>query len=181
MFSIKRRRVVAAVSAVVAVLAIAGAAFAYFTSTGSTTGTANVGSVSGTGQFTVADSSVPAPLYPGSGSFGITGTITNSTSANLGLGTATVNITAPTVASGAAAGSQPCSASDFAMTAATGSGWSVTNSGDTATYNYAANNELGTGKSTGFPTGLTLAMVDQSYNQDNCEGAKVNWTDGVTS
>jgi hypothetical protein len=181
MFSTKRRRVISVVGAAVAVLAIAGAAFAYFTSTGSTTGTATVGSVNPAGQFTVADRSVPAALYPGTGSFPITGTITNPTKANLGLATATVNITAPTVAGGAAAGSQACSASDFALSVASGSGWQLSNSNDTATYSYANANELANGANTPIPTGLTVSMVDQSYNQDNCEGATVNWTDGATS
>jgi hypothetical protein len=175
-----RKRFVLPLAAVVALVVAAGA-YAYFTSTGTTTGTGAVGTVASTGAFTVSDTTVPVTLYPGTGSFAFAGTITNPSAANLGLGTVVISITAPTVASSAPAEPHACSASDFALTAGSGSGWVLSNGGDTATYTYSANNELNNGQHVSFPTGLSVSMVDGAYNQDNCEGATLNWSDSVSS
>jgi hypothetical protein len=168
-----RKRYIGAL-AVIAVLAMAGAAIAYFTSSGSGNGSASVGKSTG---YVVTDTSTPVKLYPGTGSFGISGTINNPGSANQGLGSLTVTITAPTGMTNPGDPTHPCSANDFALTGS--SGWVA--SGDTATYTYPSGNELNSGVTVGFPAGLSISMVDQSYNQDNCQGAKVNWTDSAQS
>jgi hypothetical protein len=172
-----RKRFLGALS-VIAVLAAAGAAIAYFTSSGSGTGTASVGNSS---NFIVSDTSTPVTLYPGTGSFGIAGTINNPGSANQGLGTLTVTINAPTGMTNPGDASHPCSASDFALTGTGGSGWVVAAGGDSATYTYSSGNELNHGATVGFPAGLSVSMVDHNYDQDNCQGATVNWTDSAQS
>jgi hypothetical protein len=173
------KRLIAALS-VVGVLAVAGAAFAFFTASGSGTGSATVGSAT---SFVVTDTSVPVTLYPGTGSFPVTGTIMNQDASNEGLGSATVTVNAPTDTGSVAPGdpNHVCSAADYALTAAAGSGWTVAGNGDSASYAYSAGNEIDHGVTDQFPTGLSISMVDQNYNQDNCEGATVNWTDGASS
>ena len=171
-----KKRLIGAFS-VVAVLAAAGAAFAYFSTSGSGNGSATVGSPT---TFVVTDTSTPVTLYPGTGSFSLTGTIKNQDASNEGLASASVTITAPTVAAGApTVAGHACGAGDFTLTAAAGSGWTA--SGDTATYSFPAGNEIAHNSTQAFPTGLTVSMVDQGYNQNNCQGATVNWTDGASS
>jgi hypothetical protein len=170
-----KKRLIGAVS-LIAVLAMAGGAYAYFTSSGSGNGTGSVGMSS---PFTVNDTSTPVTLYPGTGSFSIAGTVNNPGSANQGLGSLTVTITSPTPGSNPGDPTHPCSASDFALSG--GSGWVVAGGGDSATYTYPSGNELDHGATVNFPTGLSISMVDRSYDQDNCQGATVNWTDSAQS
>ena len=169
----------AAALIVVGSLVVAGGAYAYFTSTGSGSGSGTVGKSTG---FTVTDTSVPVTLYPGTGSFSVAGTVLNGGSANQGLATLTTTINAPTVASGApVVTGHACGAGDFALSAANNSGWVISNNGGTATYTYSANNELAAGASVSYPGGLSIAMVDQQYDQDNCQGATANWTTVASS
>ena len=170
-----RKRVVAALS-LIAVLAVAGGAYAYFTARAR--GMAAEQSACQTG-YVVTDTSTPVTLYPGTGSFGITGTVNNPGAANQGLGSLTVAITSPTPGSNPGDPSHPCSASDFALSG--GSGWVVASGGDSATYTYPSGNELDHAATVNFPTGLSISMVDRDYDQDNCQGATVNWTDSAQS
>jgi hypothetical protein len=178
---ISSRRRVAAVTTIGA-LVVAAAAFAYFTSSGSGTGSATVGSAAA---FTYQDTTVASPLYPGQGSEAISGNFTNSGSGNELLNTITVTITAPTVASPAPAGSDsahPCSAGDFTLSSTAGSGWTVASGGQSAVYTPA--NDLapnGVQAYGGSSNGLSLSMVDQSYNQNNCQGAKANFSVAASS
>jgi len=173
-----KKRVVIALS-VVGVLAAAGGAYAYFTSTGSTTGTASVGTA---GSWGVSDSTAAASLYPGAGSESIQGTVTNGGNGHQQLNTITVTINAPTVASGApTVAGHACSASDFALSSASGSGWTVAPDGLSATYQ--PNTDLASGGTFAFGGAghaLTLSMIDQAYDQGNCEGATANFTEAAS-
>ena len=169
-----KKRVIGVVTAIAA-LALAAGAFAYFTSTGNTTATGSVGKAS---QWTVADSSTPSTLYPGQGSFAIAGSVTNAGSGNQGLNSLTVTITAPTN-TGTISTEAACTASDFALSSATGSGWTIGSGGDSATYTWSTPVDLHPAGVQSYPTGLSISMNDLSHPQDNCQGAIVNWGDAV--
>jgi hypothetical protein len=168
-----KKRVLIALT-VVGALAAAGGAYAYFTATASQNGTATVG---GAGSWSVTDTTAAATLYPGQGSEAIQGTVKNTGSGNQQLNTITVTITAPTVAAGAPTPGHACSATDFALSTTSGSGWTVAAGGQSATYNPAQNlSPTGT-----FPfNGLSLGMVDQTYDQGNCQGATAKFTEAVS-
>jgi hypothetical protein len=169
-----KKRVIAAVTAIAA-LALAAGAFAYFTSTGSTTGTGSVGNAT---QWTVADSSTPSTLYPGQGSFAIAGSVTNASSGNQGLNSLTVTINAPTN-TGTISSEAACTAADFALSSASGSGWTVATGGDSATYTWSPADDLASSGTQAYPSGLSISMNDLTHAQDNCQGATVNWGDSV--
>jgi hypothetical protein len=169
-----KKRVLIALT-VVGVLAVAGGAYAYFTSTGSANATATVGSA---GSWGVTDSTVAATLYPGQGSEAVKGTVTNNGSGNQQLNTITVTINAPTVAAGAPVVSgHPCSATDFALSTTTGSGWTVAGNGQSATY--SPNQDLAPNGTFNF-SGLSLSMVDQTYDQGNCQGATAKYSEAAS-
>jgi hypothetical protein len=175
MFRLLKKKRVFIPLGVVASLAIAAGAFAYFTSTGSGTGSATVGSPA---NWTVTDTSTPVTLYPGAGSFAVTGTVVNPTGgAHQLLSTLTVTIGAPT-GTGTDSSIAACTAADFALTSANSSGWVISNGGDTATYTWT-NNDLAAGASQAFPTGLSISMNDLAHDQGNCQTATVHWTDAA--
>jgi hypothetical protein len=163
-----RKRFIGALS-VIAVLAAAGAAIAYFTSTGTGTGSATVGSAS---NWTVAQTGTSGgPLYPdptiGSGPNIVTDTYTVT---NPGKGSQNLKKVVISVANadGSAWSSRTdttkpaCTAHDFSVGGqAVGSSWTdMTIAGD-----YTA------GSSQSAP--VTVQMIDNGANQDNCQGVTV--------
>ena len=173
-----KKRTLFAVS-LVAALAITGGAIAYFTSTsGSGTGSGTVGSATA---WTVAPSAFTGgPLFPGAGTETGNVKVTNASSGNQLLTTITATIAAPTNIG--TDGSLPaCTAADFTLEAG-GTAWVVASDGQSATYavnGTAGTDEAGTSSgSAGSATSpdLTLAMIDASRNQNNCQGATANVT-----
>src|SRR5581483_6611693 len=140
---------------VVAAAAAIGA-YAYFSAQGTGTGHATVGS---TTAWTVTPDAITGDLYPGQGTDPATGTVTNNSNGNQNLYRIDATIVAPTVAGGAAAGDQACSASDFALEqTSNSSAWVI----DTATTAHllVTGQDLAPGDS--YPwSGLNVKMVDQ--------------------
>jgi hypothetical protein len=170
---LKKKKVYVPLTGLV-VLALAAGAFAYFTSTGSGTGSAAVG---GASNWTVTDTSSAVTLYPGSGSFAVAGGVTNPAGGgNQLLSTLTVKLGAPTNA-GTNSNLPACTAADFALSAPSGSGWTVSSDGDSASYTF--NKDVASGSSVNFPSGLSVSMNDLQQDQGNCQGATVNWTDNA--
>lgn len=171
-----RKRVIAALS-LIAVLAVAGGAYAYFTNNGgSATGGGSVGTSSPWN--VTATAFTGGPLYPGTGTEAGTATATNASPGNQKLTTITATIAAPTNTGTVSTGdlSHLCSAADFTLN--TSSGWVVAGNGQSATY--AVNtDEAGTSPGpagSATTSSLSISMVDQNYNQNNCEGATPNVT-----
>jgi len=166
------------------VLGGAGAALAYFTSTGSGSGTGSVGTASNWAVTNVATSG--GALYPGTGSNAVSADVQNPGSANQGLSALTVTVDAPTNtdSSGNYSGEAACTAADFALS---GTGWVISNGGDTATYSNATPVDIAAGDyvisdadggataGNALPS-LTLTMNDLSHAQDQCQGATTNVT-----
>ncbi len=164
-----RKRYIGAL-AVIAVLAMAGAAVAFFTSTGNGTGSATVGSA---GPWTVGESGTPTggPLYPdaaiGTGHIQTDGyTVTNAGSGSQNLNKVVISVANSDGSAWSSSTNNPskpaCTANDFSVGgAATGTAWTDNSlAGD-----YVAG---------AFKSGtVTVQMIDNSKNQDNCQGVTV--------
>jgi hypothetical protein len=168
-FSFKKKLVVgAAAAAVIAGTSIG--AFAYFTSSGTGSGSATVGSATA---WTVGETGTPTggPLYPDASIGGSNVQTDSYTVTNGGSGSQNLTNVVIKVAKGdgspwssQADGSKPaCTASDFSVGGqAVGSAWT-----DTA---LAGDFTAGQSKSTGS---VTVEMIDNGANQDNCQGVIV--------
>ncbi|HWE55773.1 MAG TPA: hypothetical protein VG435_09680 [Acidimicrobiales bacterium] len=185
-----RYKIGAGVATAAAVVAGGGAAFAYFTTTGSNTGTASTG-VAGTWDVENVATAGGA-LYPAQGSDTISAQVQNPTGhGNQGLKSLVVTVNAPsnTNSSGNFTNEAACTAADYALNAANGSGWVVSNAGDTATYTNNSAQDVAAGDyvlgaadggttagQNALPTGLTLSMNDLAHAQDQCQSATINLT-----
>lgn len=175
-------------------LGMAGAAFAFFTSTGTGTGSATTGSAS---QYTVSSTAdTSGDLVPNDGiltattagkgvvdtvSFTVKNNSAGSESLNqivVSVGTATG--TAPNQTEGnwtagtASTGEAVCGSNDFSVGgAAEGDG--VTAGSGAFTINHSVDPTLPDDLAGGatYSGSVTLQMVDNSLNQDNCEGVTV--------
>lgn len=180
---IKSKKGIALLGVLVVAAVAAFGAYAYFTSTGQGTGTATTGSAT---QFSVhqdayttdtpAGSVVPVPLFPGNGVQQLSGTVKNVGSGNQQLAQVKVTITAPSN-TGSIVGDPACTAADYALTTAGGSGWTIAADGLSATKAYV--NDLAPNAVQAF-SGINLTMLDRqdavgppavNGNQDNCQGA----------
>jgi hypothetical protein len=165
--------------AVLAVLAVAVisavGAYAYFTSTGTGTGTGKVGTAAG---WNVTPASESSNLYPYSAAAltaddtlytALTGgSVKNDGSGQQSLHQVVATIQTPP----SAAGTGPaCAVSDFSLYAPTGSDWVVAAGGASATL--TPNDDLAPSASHSL-NGLSIAMVDNSANQDRCQGQTVS-------
>jgi hypothetical protein len=164
-----KKRALIAIS-VIAVLATAGSALAYFTSTGSGTGSATVGSATA---WTVAQSGVTSggPLYPDA-AIGGAHVQTNAYSVTNG-GSGSQNLTSVVIkvanANGTAwsdqsDGSKPaCTAADFSVNGAA-VGTASTDTSLAGDFTASQSNTSGS---------VTVEMIDNNANQDNCQGVTV--------
>lgn len=168
LFSSRRRKAMTA-SVLIVVLG-AAAAFAYFTSTGNGTGSATVGSAT---NWTVAQTGVASggPLYPDA-SIGGANIQTNAYHVRNG-GSGSQYLTQVIIkiadsggnpwSSQTDSGKPACTKSDFSVGGqAVGSSWT-----DTA---LAGTFIAGQDKTTGS---VTVEMIDNGLNQDNCQGVTV--------
>jgi hypothetical protein len=176
---------------VVAIAASVGA-YAYFTSTGSGTGSATIGSASNwTVNQTAADTLSVGPLYPDP-TVGVAGTIQtnsyhvknnsagNQNLANVAISVANANGSTWTLCKGVATtdgsnvsggnctngsyvGKPACKASDFSVG---GELVGVTHNDTTLAHDFTAGGDDTSGL-------VTVQMIDDSANQDNCQGASV--------
>jgi hypothetical protein len=157
------------VLAAIAVLAMAGAAIAYFTSTGTGTGSATVGSA---GAWAVGQTGYTGgPLYPDAAIGGANVQTSQYSVTNNGKGSQKLSQVVISVANadGSAWSSRTntnkpaCTANDFSVGGqAVGTGWTDTSlAGD-----YTAG-QTNTGGN------VTVEMIDNGKNQDNCQGVTV--------
>jgi hypothetical protein len=152
-------------------LGIAGGAFAYFTNTGTGTGSATVGSV--TNQFAVTTSTTGSALLPSAiGDANATldtvhVTVTNKDEANENLSQLVYEVTPGWSAT--LTGHPNCTAADFSIDSTT--------PGNSETLPESQNLGPDTDPLTdSYSTTFTLQLVDNSADQDACEGVTVPLT-----
>ena len=137
--------------AIVAVLAVSAAAFAYWTQGGSGSGTANAGTTSA---ITVNQTGAPSGLYPGGPAAALAGTFTNANASAVNISSVTAAVHA--FASHTVDATKPdCTQADFAIGGASGA------------------NTVPSGTAVGAWSGLTVRMLDNGLNQDNCKSVTV--------
>lgn len=167
---IKSKKGIALLAALVVAIAAAVGAYAYFTSTGSGTGSATVGSAT---NWVVGQTSVTSggPLYPDAaiGGANIQTNAYHVKNAGSGSQALTQVVIKVATSTGAAWSSQadlskpPCTAADFSVGGqAVGASWT-----DTA---LAGDFTAGQDKTTGS---VTVELIDNNANQDNCQGVTV--------
>ena len=129
-------------------VASGGAAYAYWTTSGSGTGSASTGTTSAVG---VVQDSTPTGMYPGGPAGSLNGHFTSTNASNVNIGSVTAVVSS--VTNGSADSSKPsCVPADYVISGASGS--------------YT----VPTGTSTPW-TGLTIALTNSAFNQDNCKSA----------
>ena len=137
--------------AVVVLLAIGGVAWAYWTQGGSGSGTASAGTPSA---ITVNQTGSPSGLYPGGPAAVLAGTFTNANASPLTISSVTAAVHA--FASHTVDATKPdCTQADFAIGGASGG------------------NTVPSGTAVGAWSGLTVRMLDNGLNQDNCKGLAI--------
>ena len=137
--------------AVVALLAIGGVALAYWTQGGSGSGTASAGTPA---VITVNQTGSPSGLYPGGPSAALAGTFTNANASPVTISSVTAAVHA--FASHTVDATKPdCTQADFAIAGTSGA------------------NVVPSGTAVGSWSGLTVRMLDNGLNQDNCKGVAI--------
>jgi len=136
---------------IVVLLAIGGVALAYWTQGGSGSGTASAGTPVA---ITVNQTGSPSGLYPGGPAAALAGTFTNTNTGPVTISSVTAAVHA--FASHTVDATKPdCTQADFAI-AGTSSA-----------------NVVPSGTAVGSWSGLTVRMLDNGLNQDNCKGAAI--------
>ena len=136
---------------IVVLLAIGGVALAYWTQGGSGSGTASAGTPVA---ITVNQTGSPSGLYPGGPSAALANTFTNTNASPVTISSVTAAVHA--FASHTVDATKPdCTQADFAI-AGTSSA-----------------NVVPSGTAVGSWSGLTVRMLDNGLNQDNCKGAAI--------
>jgi hypothetical protein len=137
--------------AVVAVLAVGGIAYAYWTQGGSGSGTATAGTTSA---ITVNQTGAPSGLYPGGPSAALAGTFTNPNAGPVSISSVTAAV--HVFASHTVDASKPdCTEADFAIAGTSGA------------------NVIPAGIGVGSWSGLTVRLLDNGLNQDNCKSVSI--------
>ena len=150
-------------------LGAAGAAFAYFTSTGTGNGTATAGSASQWNVSVTGDNTslnlVPVATIGTGPSDTESYTITNTSAGQQNLAQAVVSISS--VDAGPVNGPNLCTAADFSL------GGNAVGTSFTQTIGV---NEAGTspGPAGSYTNTVSLQLVDNGQNQDQCQGAVVH-------
>ncbi len=172
---LKSKKGVVLLATLVVAAAAAIGAYAYFTSTGHGTGSATVGSAT---NWTVGETGSPSggPLYPDTGTYPAgpfsgahvqtdTYTVTNGGSGSQNLANVAISVAN---ANGSAWSAQAdlskpaCTAADFSVGGqAAGATWNDT----TLAQDFAAGDS--------HSSTVTVEMVDNGANQDNCQGVTV--------
>jgi hypothetical protein len=149
--SVRRGRLLV-LAGVLVVIGIAAGAYAYWTQGGSGTGSATAGTTS---SITVNQTSTVTGLYPGGPAATLSGNFDNPNTGAVQISSITAVVSS--ISGGGTDGTKPaCTASDFAVAGSVG----------------ATTVPAGTG--VGSWSGLTIQLVDNGANQDNCKGATAN-------
>jgi hypothetical protein len=148
---VKIRARFVAVVAVIAVLAIGGVAFAYWTLGGSGSGNTTAGTGS---TITVNQTGTPTGLFPGGPAAALAGTFTNPNPGSVNITSVTAAVRAFT--SHLVDAAKPdCTQADFAIGGTSGA------------------NVVVSGTNVGAWSGLTVRLLDNGLNQDNCKGVSI--------
>lgn len=150
-FIVGRKRLSIALGLILT-LALAGGAFAYWTQTGSGSGSATTSTAT---SLTVHQTGAAiTTLYPGGPAVTLSGNFDNP---NVGpVHVSSVTAVVHTFSSQADAGKPACTQADFAI-------------GGSATVNA----DIPAGNNQGSWTGLTIGLLNTTYNQDNCKNVSV--------
>ena len=137
--------------AVVAVVAVGGLAFAYWTQAGSGSGTSTAGTTSA---ITVNQTGSPSGLYPGGPTAPLAGTFTNPNPGSVSLVSVTASV--HVFASHLVDVAKPdCTQADFAVGGTSGA------------------LVVPSGTLVGSWSGLTVRLIDNGLNQDNCKNVSI--------
>jgi hypothetical protein len=141
----------AAFAAVFAVLVVGGLAFAYWTQGGAGSGTSTAGTTSA---ITVNQTASPSGLYPGGPAAALAGTFTNPNPGSVSISsvTAAVHVFASHLVDAA---KPDCTQADFATGGTSGA------------------TVVPSGTAVGSWSGLTVRLLDNGLNQDNCKNVSI--------
>jgi hypothetical protein len=148
---VKIRARVGQILAVVVLLGIGGVAFAYWSQGGSGSGSATAGTASA---ITINQTGSPSGLYPGGPAAALAGTFTNTNASAVSISSVTAAVRAFT--SNTVDATKPdCTQADFAIAGTSGA------------------NVVPAGTGVGSWSGLTVRMLDNGLNQDNCKSVAI--------
>jgi len=132
-------------------LIVAGVAFAWWSAGGSGTGSASAGTTSA---ITVNQTSTVTGLYPGATPVALSGNFDNPNSGPVSISSITAAVQAFT--SSAVDGAKPaCTEADFAIGGTSGA------------------TVIPAGNGVGSWSGLTVRLLDNTLNQDNCKNVSI--------
>ena len=146
---LKKRSVL--IAGIVGALAISGGALAYWTQSGSGNGQATTGSTSA---ITVNQTSAITGLYPGGAASALSGDFSNPNAFHVKIDSVTATVR--TFSSQSNPAKPACNQDDFAIGGTSGA------------------NDVASGNSVGSWLGLTVRLLDNSTNQDNCKSVTIN-------
>jgi hypothetical protein len=149
--SVKIRTRIAPLVAVLALLAIGAVAYAYWTQGGTGSGTSTAGT---TAAITVNQTGSPSGLYPGGPAAALAGTFTNPNPGSVNLSSVTAAVH-PFASHAVDALKPDCTQADFAIGGTSGA------------------NVVPTGAGVGAWSGLTVRLLDNGLNQDNCKNVTI--------
>lgn len=148
-----------------------GIAFAYFTGVGAGSGTATAGS---NNPIVVTQTGALTPVGPGIAAQPLTGKFNNANSGPVFVGSVSAVVTAvtPVVPNPAPNPAPPaCTPSDFVIAGGAGGAAPFNNA-----YTTPVGHEVPVGTAVDSWSGLTLAFVNKSTNQDACKNAGITIT-----
>jgi hypothetical protein len=151
MFNVTKRSRLAVPAGIALSLALVVGAFAYWTLAGAGSGTAATGDIAA---VTVNQLSEPADLYPGGPAQDLFGDFDNPNAGDVMIGEVTVVVDPDWTSSDVDASKPACTAADFEI-------------GGSA----VVEDEIPSGDGVGEWSGLTIALLNLSTNQDNCKNA----------
>ncbi|HJU46699.1 MAG TPA: hypothetical protein VJ689_01095 [Gaiellaceae bacterium] len=147
----RKRTLVLLAIGVVAIVAAFGA-YAFWTQSGSGTGSATAGT---TNTITVNQTSTVTGLYPDGPAAPLSGDFTNPNASEVHISSVTAAVSSITGAG--TDGTKPaCTIADFAIGGSSGP------------------TDVPVGTNVGSWSGLTISLVDNGLNQDNCKNATAN-------
>ncbi len=148
-----RIRRFAVIGGIVSLSLVGGAALAYWTQSGSGSGSATAGT---TAAITVYQNSTISTLRPGGPSGALSGDFTNPNPGSVTISSITATVDAFSSQTNVA--KPPCTQADFAIGGTSGS------------------NVVPTGTRVGSWSGLTVSLLDNGLNQDNCKSRTISIT-----
>ena len=145
-----RSKIVVLLAACAGAIVVGGLAMAYWTQSGGGSGAASTGTPAA---ITVNQTSTISGLYPGGPAVALAGTFTNSNAHGVSVSSVTASVHAFTAHADLT--KPDCTAADFQIGGTSGA------------------TVVAPGANVGSWTGLTVRMLDNSANQDNCKNVTI--------